>query len=137
MIRLAVLAGSAILVANVGVWLLLSDTANDVAPAPSPTHVEPTSPSPTPSPTDELTPAPPAAGPQIIERERITERDDDSDDDPPDVRVIVPRPAPTTARPTPRPTPSPTRTQAPILPDIEFPGIPAVPVEIPDLPLLN
>lgn len=71
-------------------------------------------------------------GPQIIER--VTERDDDDDSDSPDVRVIVPSTAPTSRPATPAPAPSRT-TQPPILPDIDIPAVPQVP--LPELPLLN
>lgn len=74
-------------------------------------------------------------GPQIIERERITDSDsDDSDSDAPDVRVVAPTPAPTAAPSTPTPTRT---TQPPLVRDIEIPELPAVPeVQIPDLPPL-
>lgn len=77
--------------------------------------------------------------PQIIERERITERADDDDDDQPAPRVtvVVPRQSSgSTQRPTQAPKPAPT-TRAPLkIPEIEIPEIPEV--KVPDLntPLL-
>lgn len=71
------------------------------------------------------------SGPQIIERERITERDSDEDDDQPAPRVtvVVPRQPATTP---PRPAPTRTPTRPPMIPEIRAPELP---VEVPNLNL--
>ena len=84
-------------------------------------------------------------GPQVIERERITDRvgdhsDSDSDSDARNTRVIPPPPSPARTQ-TPRPTPRPTTQRPPLMPDLQIPELPPVPqvkppsVQLPPLPL--
>lgn len=69
-------------------------------------------------------------GPQIIERERVTEKDDDDGNSTPRVEVNVPR-----ENPTPQPTSAPLATQRPLVPEVvPIPSLPSPPNL--DLPLM-
>lgn len=122
------------LLLTVGLVILatLSWNAGRHSIEPQPTHSAP-SPTYSPEPTESVGPPLLAPGPQIIERERVTERVSDQSDssdnsDAPTVRVVVPTSRPTTNRPTPTRTISP--SPRPTLP------IDLLETPVTDLPLL-